>query len=213
MKPIGILGGTFDPVHNGHLRLAIEFYERLDLEEVRFVPLRVPPHRETPLADPEQRMAMLTAAIKNITGIIIDDCELRRESISYTIDTVSAVRASVGQIPICLLMGMDAFATIQFWHRWTDLLQYVHIAIADRPVRDSVTIDPNITVFLNEHSVNDAAVLHQTPAGKIFSSMIPMLDISASRIRNMISKGRDPHGLLPEGVLEFIRTNNLYSNT
>jgi nicotinate-nucleotide adenylyltransferase len=208
-RPIGILGGTFDPVHSGHLRLAIEFYERLDLAEVRLIPLNMPPHRESPRANSEQRLAMLKIAIKNISGLTIDECELHREEVSYTIDTVSAVRKQAGDTSICLLMGMDAFNTMPFWHRWEELLDQVHIVIADRPT-DDIAKDPNMTVFFNTHSVDDISHLHNTPAGNIYKIDIPVLDISASQIRNIISSGMDASCLLPEKVLDFIKTNNLY---
>ncbi len=133
MKPIGILGGTFDPVHNGHLRLAIEFYEQLDLAELKIIPLHIPPHRESPLADSGQRLNMLQLAIENIDGLVIDDCELQRKTTSYTIDTISLVKEKTGDTPVCLLMGYDAFAKIYTWHRWEELLEYVHLVIADRP--------------------------------------------------------------------------------
>ncbi|MEE9551742.1 MAG: nicotinate-nucleotide adenylyltransferase [Gammaproteobacteria bacterium] len=209
MKPIGILGGTFDPIHNGHLRLAIESYEQLDLEEVRLIPLNIPPHRNTPHASPEQRLEMMEIALHKLSGLVIDDCELHREGPSYTIDTVSVARDKVGDTPICLLMGMDAFNTISSWHRWEELLDQVHIVIADRPA-DDIAKDPNITVFLNRHHVDDISKLHKAPAGNIFKIDIPMLDISASKIKNIISSDKDASYLLPGNVLDFIKTNNLY---
>ncbi|MGH8120697.1 MAG: nicotinate (nicotinamide) nucleotide adenylyltransferase, partial [Gammaproteobacteria bacterium] len=133
MKPIGILGGTFDPVHHGHLRLAIECCERLALAEVRLVPLRVPPHRKPPRASPEHRLAMLKLAAENKNNLIVDDSELRRKTISYTIDTVSTLRKSSGRTPLCLLLGTDAFNMLHTWHRWQALLDYVHVVIAERP--------------------------------------------------------------------------------
>ena len=212
MKPIGILGGTFDPIHNGHLRLAIESYEQLDLKEVRLIPLNIPPHRNTPHASPEQRLEMMQIALHKLSGLVIDDCELHREGPSYTIDTVSAVRNKAGGTPICLLMGMDAFNTIPSWHRWEELLDQVHIVIADRAA-DDIAKDPNMTVFFNTHHMNDISKLHKVPAGNIVKIDIPMLDISASKIRNIISSEKDASHLLPGNVLEFIKTNNLYQQS
>jgi len=207
---LGVLGGTFDPIHNGHLRLAIEFYERLDLTELRLIPLHAPPHRDPPLADPEQRLAMLQMAIENITGLIVDDCELQRESTSYTIETVSLVKEKIGDTPLCLLLGNDAFAKINTWHRWEELLDNVHIAIADRPGNHTKEYDQELAELIKTHLTGDISELQQSSAGKIYRITMPMLDISATQIRSLISNNQDAHGLLPEKVLDFIHSNKLY---
>lgn len=207
---LGVLGGTFDPIHNGHLRLAIEFFERLNLTELRLIPLCVPPHRDPPLADPAQRLAMLQLAIENIAGLTVDDCELQREKTSYTIETVSLVKEKIGDTPICLLMGIDAFAKIHTWHRWEELLEYVHIAIADRPGNNTKEYDQEIAELIKTHLTGNVSELQQSSAGKIYRITMPMLDISATQIRNIISNNQDAHGLVPEKVLDFIHSNNLY---
>ncbi len=207
---LGVLGGTFDPIHNGHLRLAIEFYERLDLTELRLIPLRAPSHRDPPLADPEHRLAMLQLAIENITGLTVDDCELQRGSTSYTIETVSLVKEKIGDSPLCLLMGIDAFAKINTWHRWEELLEYVHIVIADRPGNHTKEYDQEIAVLIKTHLTDDISELQQSSAGKIYRITMPMLDISATQIRNLISNNQDAHGLVSEKVLDFIHLHNLY---
>ncbi len=204
---IGILGGTFDPIHNGHLRLAIELYERLELTELRLIPLRVPPHREPPLADPAQRLTMLQLAIENIAGLTVDDCELQREKTSYTIETVSLVKEKIGDTPICLLMGIDAFAKIHTWHRWEELLEYVHLAIADRPGNSTKEYEQEIAELIKTHLTGDVSELQQSSSGKIYRITMPMLDISATQIRNLISNNQDAHGLVPEKVLDFIHSN------
>ncbi|MBM2830675.1 MAG: nicotinic acid mononucleotide adenylyltransferase, partial [Gammaproteobacteria bacterium] len=173
MKPIGILGGTFDPVHHGHLRLAMECYERLDLAEVRLMPLHTPPHRHLPHASPGQRLAMLEIAIEGIPGLIIDDCELNKNDVTYTIDTLSATRDWVGNRPVCLLLGLDAFNTLHTWRRWKSLLDYSHIVIADRPDNTGKQNIPELNALLNTHSVSDIESLHKTPAGKIHKLIVP----------------------------------------
>jgi len=207
---IGILGGTFDPIHNGHLRLAIEFYEHLNLTELKLIPLRVPPHRDPPLADSEQRLAMLQIATENIGGLSVDDCELQREKTSYTIETVSLVKEKIGDTPICLLMGIDAFAKIHTWHRWEELLECVHIAIADRPGNNTKEYEQEIAELIKTHLTGDVSELQQSSSGKIYRITMPMLDISATQIRNLISNNQDAHGLVPEKVLDFIHSNSLY---
>ena len=208
---IGILGGTFDPVHNGHIRLAIEFYERLGLTELRLIPLRFPPHREPPLAEPGQRLAMLQLAVANISGLVVDDCEIRKETTSYTIETVCLIKERIGDLPVCLLMGFDAFSKIHTWHRWEELLEYVHIAIADRPGNTTKEYSRDLAELIKSHLTGNVSELQNSPSGKIYRLTMPMLDISATQIREIISNNQCASGLLPGKVLEFINANNLYN--
>lgn len=209
-KPVGILGGTFDPIHHGHLRLAIECYERLDLGEVRFIPLNSPPHRNKPFASPEQRLAMLKLAIKNIHGLVIDEWELQRQEISYTIDTVKFAREKSGNTPICLLVGTDAFNTLHTWHDWKSLLDYVHIVIAERRGNQDRQQIPELIQLLANHKTDHADILKKEPAGKIFEIEIPLLDISATQIREILKIKGNPEFLLPGEVIRYIHNNNIY---
>ena len=212
-KPIGILGGTFDPVHNGHMRMAIECLERLALAEVRLVPLYAPPHRQPPRTAPEHRLAMLKIAAGSSDNLKVDDCELQRKSISYTIDTVSILRKQKKNTPICLLMGSDAFNTLHTWHRWESLLDYVHLVITERPGAASAPEHAGIRTLLDQHAVDDATILHTKRNGKIFRLQIPWLDISASRIRDMLRMHHNPAYLLPDGVIDYIHAHHLYANS
>ena len=212
MKPTGILGGTFDPVHYGHLRLAIEMIQRLDLAELRFIPLHVPPHRDLPQASPEQRYHMLQMATLDVDCVRIDPRELHREGVSYTIDTVKSLRGETGDTPLCLLMGMDAFKDIETWHQWEELLDYVHIIIADRPGTTLSNVTMTIRKLVADHGVDDYASLHQTRAGKILHVPMPLLDISSSQIRQQIANGNNIRFLLPDAVLDYIHTNHLYQD-
>jgi len=212
-KPIGILGGTFDPVHHGHLRLAIECIERLALAEVRLIPLRMPPHRKPPQAAPEHRLAMLKLATETASNLVVDDSELQRPGISYTIDTVSALRKKSGRIPLCLLLGTDAFNMLHTWHRWQSLLDHVHFVIAERPGVVCKPENAELNTVLDKHSARDASILHTKENGSIFRVQIPWLDISATRIRDMLRMGHNPSFLLPDAVIEYIRTHRLYADT
>ena len=212
MKPIGILGGTFDPVHHGHLRLALELYDALDLAEVRFIPLRTAPHREAPLAGRDLRCAMLEAAIKDEAGLCVDDRELSREGPSYTINTLTSLREELSNTPLCLIMGMDAFRTLTSWHDWTRLPELAHIVVVDRPGA-RLTGDVELEKLLAERSVEDPSALHDQPAGHVFLAAIPMLNITASGIRAMIASGRSPRFLLPSSVLVLIHQHGLYADS
>ena len=209
-KPIGILGGTFDPVHHGHLRMAIECYERLGLAEVRFIPLHTPPHRQKPYASPAQRLAMLDLAIKDRNGFTIDECELQSEEISYTIDTVKSIREKETSTPLCLLMGADAFNTLPTWKDWESLPDYVHIVIAERAGQQPRTLNPELTRLLANHRTDRANDLNKQPAGKIFEVVMPILDISATQIRETFYNKGNPSFLLPDSVINYIHAHNIY---
>lgn len=210
-KPIGILGGTFDPVHNGHIRLAIECYERLGLEEVRLVPLHTPPHRREPTASPEQRYTMLEMATEKMNGLIIDNCELIKDGISYTIETAQMMRKKFYGTSLCLLMGTDAFNHIYTWFQWQDLLNFVHIVIAERPGNVSQPDNAGVQDFLISHESGNLSDLYDFPSGKIFRIAMPLLDISSTRIREIFSAKKNPAMLLPEAIIEYIEANHIYS--
>ncbi len=131
---IGILGGTFDPVHFGHLRLALEAKEALALQEVRFIPVAAPPHRAPPVATFEARCTMLKLALADTPGFVLDAIEATLPAPSYTVQTLTALRASLGaDPPLALLMGADAFADLTSWHQWKRLLELAHLVVATRP--------------------------------------------------------------------------------
>lgn len=206
---MGILGGTFDPIHHGHLRLALEIYEALDLEAVRLIPLATPPHRIDPSAPAPLRLAMLQAAVNNESKLIADDRELRRKGLSYTVDTLSELREEYGDRPLCLIVGMDAFSALDTWHCWERLIELAHIAIAQRPEARLPPAGPVRELF-ERHTTQDPLDLHRGPAGRIALLTIPLLDISASRIRSLIASGRNPRYLLPEAVMALIDQHQLY---
>jgi nicotinate-nucleotide adenylyltransferase len=210
-KAIGLLGGTFDPVHHGHLRLALECLEAARLAEVALIPLHTPPHRGRPAASPEQRREMLRLALDGVPGLRLEDCELQRGGVSYTVDTLGEMRGRYGNRPLCLIMGMDAFAGLDTWRQWPLLLQHAHIIVVQRPGDEAEINDPEVASVYTKASVNAPTELRTAPAGRILKLHIPLLDISATRLREMIAAGRNPRFLLPESVLAFIETQRLYS--
>lgn len=210
MKPVGILGGTFDPVHHGHLRIAIECYERLQLAEVRFIPLHQPPHRQQPLASAAQRHAMLQLALAGHDELRIDDCELQRRGVSYTIETLQHLRRQDASGSFCLLTGRDAFNGLCSWRNWQQLLDHAHIIVVERPGESAAGTDRALAELLQQHRNTDMETLHTEPAGSILELAIPLLDISASQIRALCKDGRDASGLLPEKVLDYIHQHALY---
>ena len=207
---IGILGGTFDPIHYGHLRPALEVLDALDLAEVRFIPCRIPAHRATPLITAEQRLALVRLAIVDQVGFVADARELRREGPSYMVDTLASLRADYGDdTPLCLILGSDAFRELPAWHRWRDLGHLAHIVVMQRP-GDLPPFPPALEEFMTPRRVYAASALRREPAGGILFQPVTQLHISATRIRILLAHGQSPRYLLPEAVLASIRDQALY---
>lgn len=209
MKPIGILGGTFDPVHHGHLRLAIEIREALDLAQVRLVPARVPNLRDDPRARPEQRLAMLEIAVAG-TGLAIDARELHASGVSYSVETLAALRAECGTQPLCFILGQDAFNGLPRWHRWTELLNFAHLVVATRPGYTQPA-GRELEELLARTEILTPAALSTLISGCILLQGIPLLPIAATELRARVRDGRCIAGLTPPGVLDYIRLHHLYS--
>ncbi|MCB1717688.1 MAG: nicotinate-nucleotide adenylyltransferase [Candidatus Competibacteraceae bacterium] len=212
VKPIGVLGGTFDPVHHGHLRVALDVLEELAFAEVRLLPSRQPPHRVTPGATPAQRLAMLAAAVARQPGLAIDQRELARAGPSYMHDTLASLRADLPDTPLCLLIGRDAFNELPTWHRWQELFQLAHFLVLERP-GSIPAMPPALCAELNGRTITDPALLHQSCAGRVFAWQATQLDISATRIRALLAAGRSPRYLLPEVVLDYIKQYGLYTQS
>lgn len=207
---IGILGGTFDPIHFGHLRPALDMQQALGLEEVRLLPCRVPPHRGAPHATPEQRLAMLRLAIRGERNLSIDERELQRDGPSYMIDTLLSLRAELGsERPLALLIGMDSLLGLDRWHRWRELLDHCHLVVATRPGW-APPQSGAVAALVQERRAEDVAALRSRPAGKLLFCPVTLLDISASRIRALLAAGKSPRYLLPGTVLGYIHTAGLY---
>jgi len=207
---IGILGGTFDPVHFGHLRPALEIQQALGLDEVRLVPSHVPAHRSQPHASPQQRLAMLNAAVDGDPAFTVDSREYEREGPSYTLDTLQSLRAELAGTSICLLLGMDAFREFASWHRWREIPDYSHLVVMTRqgvppPERGE------LADFISLHRVADAAPLKSRASGLLLFHGVSRLEISGTQIRKLLAGGQRADFLLPEGVLRLIRSEGLYS--
>jgi len=210
MNPIGIFGGTFDPIHFGHLRTAFELLQALELAELRFVPAGNPPHRDVPLADAGLRLAMVRAAIDGQPGFAVDDREVRREGPSYTVTTLAELRTESPERPVCLVVGMDAFLGLHRWHKWREILGLAHVAVAHRPGW-RVPTDGALGALLGERGTNRVADLREAGAGRIFVHPVTQLEISSTDLRNIIVSGRDPRYLVPDAVREIIRKTGCYS--
>ena len=207
-RPIGVLGGTFDPIHYGHLRPALELLEALDLAEIRFVPCRIPAHRGAPQITAEQRLTLVRLATAGQTGFVVDDRELRREGPSYMVDTLASLREDFGDIPLCLIVGVDAFRELHTWHRWRELSRFAHIVVMQRP-GPSKPFVPVLEEFIAPRMA-DAAALRQRLAGGILFQPVTQLDISATYIRALLARGQSPRFLLPETALAHIHERALY---
>lgn len=208
-KPIGILGGTFDPVHNGHLRLAVQLRDQLGLASVRLIPSARPPHRDTPGATPGQRAKWIRASITDEPGLVLDDRELIRPGLSYTIDTLLSLREDFPESPLCLVMGMDVFAQLHTWHRWQELLEHCHIVNVPRPgVRNEVS--PLVEEWIEGHVIENPALMGEQLSGYVYPASFPLLEISGSDIRNLISRGCSPRYLLPQRIWQDIEDIGAY---
>lgn len=205
---VAILGGTFDPVHYGHLRIALEAGEALGLDAVRFIPSRQPPHRTEPGATPEQRLDLLRRATADDPRFVIDIRELDRPGPSYMVDTLASLRQELGATPLCLILGRDAFLGLPRWHRWRELLDYAHLLVMARFGEETMPAG-ELEAFSRSRRC-PPEVLHGTPSGGIAFLESTRLDVSASRIRALLRTGRDPRYLLPDAVLERIRELDLY---
>lgn len=200
MKPLAIFGGTFDPIHLGHLSVAWEASELLGAE-VCLLPASVPPHRPPPVANAAQRVAILRAALQRQSRLSLDTRELERSGPSYTFDTLLDLRAEHGERPLVLLIGADAFTGLPGWHRWRELFTVAHVGVLSRPGVDASLPDELQREF-DLRRVDDAAALHGKPAGLIAELAVTPLEISATRIRELLAAGRDPRYLLPCGLFD-----------
>ncbi len=207
-KTIGILGGTFDPIHFGHLRAAIEIYEHLNLDEIRLIPCRFPPHKTTPMADAHHRLTMIRKAVQG-TKLQVDECEIEREPPSYSVDTLMALRRTYPEASLCMIVGADTFIGLPQWHQWEKLIQLTNIVVTHRgdPALPKKGIIKN---FLEKHALATHESIRSFTAGRIIQQRITQLDISSTQIRNIIHTKLSPHFLLPSKVWEYIQTQGLY---
>ena len=208
-KPaIGILGGTFDPVHFGHLRTGLDVVEQLSLDQLRLIPCAIPPHRIEPVANAKQRRMMLELAIKNHPKLLVDDRELSREGPSYTVDTLLSLREDFPDTPLFLLMGTDAFCSLPSWSRWQEIIDLAHIVVMQR-ADEAFLLSDELQAFYDKHQAKPADI--ELNAGKIWSVPVTQMSISATAIREALEQGRDVRYLLPDAVISLIEQLGLYS--
>jgi nicotinate-nucleotide adenylyltransferase len=215
LQAIGLLGGTFDPIHFGHLRLAEEVAEALDIDQVRFIPAGNPPHRGQPRAESRHRLEMARRAVAGNPRFVLDEREISKDGPSYSVDTLAELRAELpAGTPLVLFMGSDAFLGLTTWHEWRRLFDLAHIAVAHRPgfspaIWEDVLPDV-LRQQLTKRLCEQPGELSEFPAGRIFPHAITQLDISASQIRDRCLRGKSLRYLLPDSLIDYINENHLY---
>jgi nicotinate-nucleotide adenylyltransferase len=210
MRPLGIFGGTFDPIHNGHLRTAFELAESLELERVLFIPAGDPPHRPSPRVPATLRLELVRAAIADEPRFALDGREVMRGGRSYTVLTLEELRAERGGQPLVLCMGMDAFLGLQTWHRWTELTRLAHLAVAHRP-GFARPADGPLGELIDARRATSPAELAAAPAGCVFFHAGTQVELSATELRSVLESGQDPRYLMPEPVRRMILDTGAYA--
>lgn len=211
LEGIAIFGGTFDPVHVGHLRSAVEIQEALGVSRIKLIPSYAPPHRDNPGSKPEDRLAMLRLAIKGVPFLEVDDREILREGKSYTIDTLRSIRNELGEnLSISLVVGFDAFVLLDEWKEWKRLLDYAHLVILERPGSEGVLLKPELIGLLKDRLVDGALCLRSKPNGTVCRLKLTQLDVSASRVRQIFREGQSADFIVPGEVVRYIHEHGLY---
>ena len=206
---IGIFGGTFDPVHYGHIKPALSIKDTLNLSQLRFIPNRLPPHRAEPWLSVEQRLQLLQAALIDYQGVIIDERELERDGPSYMVDTLTSLKQELPNETLCLIIGMDAFLGITTWFKWRALFDLCHLVVIDRPGFDRASIaqqfDADDYAFLEQRMSSDVNTLTARDSGRILLQSVPQLDISSTSIRDNLSHQELMAQWMPEPVYMKLR--------
>jgi nicotinate-nucleotide adenylyltransferase len=204
---IGIYGGTFDPVHYGHLRTAVEVKEQFELDELRLLPCYQSPLKSSSQASAIQRLQMLELAIKNQTGLVCDSREIHRAGRSYMVDTLKSLRLELPVCSLLLFMGADAFSQLAHWYQWQQLFDYAHIVVMTRPHSEQAVLCD----FLQQRLIFDKSTLSTEKAGKLFFQPVTQLAICATAIRELQAQHRSIRFLLPDAVIEYIEQHHLYT--
>jgi len=209
VRKIGIFGGTFNPIHFGHLRVALECKQALSLDEMRMMICSQPPHREHPGVTALQRKAMLELATAGDSDLILDTREMDRSGLSYSIDTLVSLRSDFPDDALFMVIGSDSFQSLDSWHRWEELLDYCHIVIARRPDNLSDETSP-IGITLQDHFITHSKSDIKDKSGLLIPVVVSQLEISSTTIRGLIKQAKSPKYLLPDSVLHYIKENSLY---
>lgn len=208
-EPLALFGGTFDPVHYGHLRLAEEARQKLDLVNMYLLPAGNPPHRTTPFTTAAQRMDMLRLAIAEFPSLSIDDREIRRDGPSYMVETLKELRAEFPHRPLLLLVGQDAANHLHTWYEWEQIFDLAHLVTFPRPGEEK-QYRRDLARKIERRSCPDLQSLLENSAGGVLHLELELIDISATSIQSIIRLGRSPRSMLPDRVLEYINENRLY---
>lgn len=208
-EPLALFGGTFDPVHYGHLRCADEARRKLKLGELYLLPSGTPPHRDAPRATARQRLEMLCLGSAEFPRLTIDDREVRRDGPSYMVDTLHEIREEFPYRSLILLIGQDAANLLHQWHRWESLFELAHLVVLTRP-GEKVKYRHDVNKQIQQRSCTDLQILHCSIAGEVLHLEVTPIDISATTIKSIIRLGRSPGAMLPTAVLHYINQNCLY---
>jgi nicotinate-nucleotide adenylyltransferase len=206
---VGIFGGTFDPVHYGHLRAALEAREILKLEDFRLLPAGTPPHRSNTVASGVHRLAMLQLAVSEHSGFRVDDREVRREGNSYMVDTLLEIREETGDSPLLLIIGQDAANALDSWHQWLTIFGLAHLVIMRRP-ESKLAWSGELQNQMERRLARNPKQLREKAAGLVLPLEVTQLAISSTGIRNQLLAGQSPRFLLPDAVIDYIKQNELY---
>lgn len=206
---MGILGGSFDPIHCGHLHIAMTLYQQFHLSEIRFIPCKNPVSGKKIIANEQQRLTMLKLALQPYSYFLIDKRELQRNTPSYMIETLASLRQEWGDMPLGLILGYDNLIQLDHWHQWTSLIDYAHLLIVPRHDQTG-SYSQQVRTFVEKYQTRDASLLTRQPAGLLFMTYVQSLPISATYIRKTIASSHYPIDLLPSSVLNYILEQKLY---
>jgi nicotinate-nucleotide adenylyltransferase len=213
-KPlIGIWGGTFDPIHLGHINVAKQLYQTLPFQQIQFIPCGTPPHRHKPIADAHDRLAMVKLAVQDYPDFFVNDVEIKKSTACYTIDTLKTLRTAHPDNIFCLILSTESLMTLSTWHQWQKILDYCHLVIVNRPdYQLPLPLAPWAQDLLSAHQTYDAQQLVDTRNGKIFFATIKETPISATLIRQQLACGdiESTTSFIPAAVLAYIKARRLY---
>ncbi|MCK9564270.1 MAG: nicotinate-nucleotide adenylyltransferase [Bacteroidales bacterium] len=210
---IGIFGGTFDPIHIGHLRTALELREHLRLDAMHLMPCGDPVHRNIPLTSASQRLAMVRLAVAGEPGLVADDREIVRGGASYTIETLREMRREQGaEQPLCLCIGMDSLLSLASWKHWRELSDHAHVVVAARPGWQPPR-EGEVAQWVAQRRTTDPAVLRTRPAGAVYITAMTLLPVAATSLRAAIAAGHSIRYLTPDAVVDYIHTYQLYQRS